>query len=172
MLNIPLFFRSQVTSHQFLQAHPQTVYPPNLSCMTEIPGNTRPNTSSTETVSEKLSSQTQLPFPVIAPQARIDSASLNNEDSSLLWKTNEKSGPLHQLSSFPLSQPRESVLGKSSLSPQAKQIAEGVLSGCPPVATHTNGKETSQSRDQTVIIPHTTPGEVPALNSSNLRETR
>lgn len=123
-------------------------------------------------MSEKLSSQSQSPLPVIAPQARIDSSPLNNEDSSLLRKTNEKSEPLHQLSSFPLSQPRESVHGKSSLSPQAKQIAEGVLGGCPPVATHTNGKETSQSRDQTVIIPHSTPGEVPALNSSNLRETR
>lgn len=123
-------------------------------------------------MSEKLSSQSQLPLPLIAPQARIDSAPLNNEDSSLLRKTNEKSEPLHQLSSFSLRQSRESVLGKSSLLPQAKQIAEGVLGGCPPVATHTNGKETSQSRDQTVIIPHTMPGEVPALNSSNLRETR
>ena len=123
-------------------------------------------------MSEKLSSQSQLPLPLIAPQARIDSAPLNNEDSSLLRKTNEKSEPLHQLSSFSLSQSRESVLGKSSLLPQEKQIAEGVLGGCPPVATHTNGKETSQSRDQTVIIPHTMPGEVPALNSSNLRETR
>lgn len=122
-------------------------------------------------MSEKLSSQSQLALPVIAPQARIDSAPLN-EDSSLLRKTNEKSEPLHQLSSFSLSQSRESVLGKSSLLAQAKQIAEGVLGGCPPVATHTNGKETSQSRDQTVIIPHTMPGEVPALNSSNLRETR
>lgn len=122
-------------------------------------------------MSEKLSSQSQLALPVIAPQARIDSAPLN-EDSSLRRKTNEKSEPLHQLSSFSLSQSRESVLGKSSLLPQAKQIAEGVLGGCPPVATHTNGKETSQSRDQTVIIPHTMPGEVPALNSSNLRETR
>lgn len=123
-------------------------------------------------MSEKLSSQSQLPLPLIAPQARIDSAPLNNEDSSLLKKTNEKSEPLHQLSSFSLSQSRESVLGKSSLLPQAKQIAEGVLGGCPPVATHTNGRETSQSRDQTVIIPHTMPGEAPALNSSNLRETR
>ena len=123
-------------------------------------------------MSEKLSSQSQLPLPLIAPQARIDSAPLNNEDSSLLRKTNEKSEPLHQLSSFSLNQSRESVLGKSSLLPQAKQIAECVLGGCPPVATHTNGKETSQSRDQTVIIPHTMPGEVPALNSSNLRETR
>lgn len=123
-------------------------------------------------MSEKLSSQSQLPLPLIAPQARIDSAPLNNEDSSLLRKTNEKSEPLHQLSSFSRSQSRESVLGKSSLLPQAKQIAEGVLGGCPPVATHTNGKETSQSRDQTVIIPHTMPGEVHALNSSNLRETR
>ena len=123
-------------------------------------------------MSEKLSSQSQLPLPVTAPQARIDSAPLSNGDSSLLRKTNEKSEPLHQLSLFPLSQPRESVLGKLSFSPQAKQIAEGVLGGCPPVATHTNGKETSQSRDQTVIIPHTTPGEVPALNSSKLRETR
>lgn len=123
-------------------------------------------------MSEKLSSQSQLPLPLIAPQARIDSAPLNNEDSSLLRKTNEKSEPLHQLSSFSLRQSRESVLGKSSLLPQAKQIAEGVLGGCPPVATHTNGKETSQSREQTVIIPHTMPGEVHALNSSNLRETR
>ena len=123
-------------------------------------------------MSEKLSSQSQLPLPLIAPQARIDSVPLNNEDSSLLRKTNEKSEPLHQLSSFPLSQPRESVLGKSSLSLQAKQIAEGVLGGCPPVATRTNGKETSQSRDQTVTIPHSTLGEVPALTSSNLRETR
>lgn len=104
-------------------------------------------------MSEKLTSKSQLPLPVIAPQERIDSAPLNNEDSSLLRKTNEKSEPLHQLSSFPLSQPRESVLGKSSFSPQAKHIPEGVLGGCPPVATHTNGKETSQSQ-------------------SNLRETR
>ena len=123
-------------------------------------------------MSEKLSSRSQLPLPVIAPQARIDSAPLNNEDSSLLRKTNEKSELLHQLRSFSLSQPAESVFGKSILLPQAKQVAEGVLGGCPPVATHTDGKETSQSRDQTVIIPHTTPGEVPALNSSNLRETR
>ena len=171
MLNIYFQVSGDVSSIPPSACAPSNSLPSKLE-LTEIPGNTRPSTSGTETVSEKLSSECQLPLHVIAPQARIDSAPLNNDDSSLLRKTNEKSEPLHQLSSLPLSQPRESVLGKSSLSPQAKQTAEGVIGGCPSVATPSNGKETSQSRGQTVIIPHTTPGEIPALNSLNLREKR